>query len=192
MTRPTALPAPLFVVLPDTEAKDPPPTVTTFSIVAADPATGEVGVAVQSKLLAVGAAVPWANAGVGAVATQAWANTTYGSRGLHLLAAGKSPDEAIKELTANDAERENRQVGIVGAASTTVTGISASTPTPNPSGNSSASMTSTSVSSPRPRIRPQTRTREKASEPVPPPSARIPERQREPRCGNLPDKTRRR
>ena len=64
------------------------PTVATFSIVAYDPATEELGVAVQSKFLAVGAVVPWAKAGVGAIATQSWANTTYGPRGLELLSRG--------------------------------------------------------------------------------------------------------
>ncbi len=60
----------------------------TFSIVGRDPQTGELGIAVQSKFLAVGAVVPWAKAGVGAIATQAWANTSYGPRGLELLASG--------------------------------------------------------------------------------------------------------
>ena len=65
--------------------------VTTFSLVACDPKNGDLGVAVASKFLAVGAVVPWARAGVGAVAAQAWANTSYGPRGLDLLATGKSP-----------------------------------------------------------------------------------------------------
>jgi len=60
----------------------------TFSIVARDSQAGELGIAVQSKFLAVGAVVPWARAGVGAIATQSWANTTYGPRGLELLAGG--------------------------------------------------------------------------------------------------------
>ena len=62
--------------------------VATFSIVGFDPQTGDLGIAVQSKFLAVGAVVPCAKAGVGAVATQSWANTSYGPRGLDLLAAG--------------------------------------------------------------------------------------------------------
>ncbi len=65
----------------------------TFSIVARDPQTGELGIAVQSKFLAVGAVVPWARAGVGAIATQSWANTSYGSHGLQLLAEGLSASE---------------------------------------------------------------------------------------------------
>jgi uncharacterized Ntn-hydrolase superfamily protein len=93
-----------------------PPRVATFSIVAVDPQTGELGVAVQSRFLGVGAVVPWARAGVGAVATQSFANTTYGPRGLELLASGVAPAEAIEKLTAGDADRELRQVGIVSAA----------------------------------------------------------------------------
>jgi uncharacterized Ntn-hydrolase superfamily protein len=89
--------------------------VATFSIVACDPDTQELGIAVQSKFLGVGAVVPWAKAGVGAVATQSFANTTFGPRGLELLAQGKSPQEAIDELTRDDPGRERRQVGIVSA-----------------------------------------------------------------------------
>ena len=68
-----------------------PPYPSTFSIVAADPETGEVGVAVASRFFAVGSVVPYAKAGVGAVATQAFANTTYGPRGLELLEKGLEP-----------------------------------------------------------------------------------------------------
>lgn len=89
--------------------------VTTFSLVACDPHTGDVGVAVASKFLAVGAVVPWARAGVGAVAAQAWANTSYGPRGLDLLAAGKSPKEALDALIQADNQAEHRQAGIVDA-----------------------------------------------------------------------------
>ena len=91
------------------------PRVATFSVVAADPRTGEVGVAVQSRFLAVGAVVPWAQAGVGAVATQSLANTTYGPEGLRLLAAGKSPDDVVKTLTEKDPARAVRQLGVVSA-----------------------------------------------------------------------------
>lgn len=87
----------------------------TFSIVGYDPATGDLGIAVASKFLAVGAVVPWARGGVGAVATQAWANTTYGPTGLDLLAAGASAEEAVRILTQNDAGAAVRQVGIVDA-----------------------------------------------------------------------------
>lgn len=87
----------------------------TFSIVAVDLAAGELGVAVQSKFLAVGAAVPWLEGGIGAVATQAWANTSYGPRGLALLREGKSPSDAIQALIHDDDDRIRRQVGIVDA-----------------------------------------------------------------------------
>ncbi|MBI1372268.1 MAG: DUF1028 domain-containing protein [Phycisphaera sp.] len=92
-----------------------PPTVATFSIVAVDKTTGEIGVAVQSKFIAVGSVVPWAKAGVGAVATQAWANTSYGPRGLKLLEDGLTPQQVIDKLTAADENRTERQVGIVSA-----------------------------------------------------------------------------
>src|SRR5262249_46985062 len=92
-----------------------PPVVATFSIVGHDPRNGDLGIAVQSKFLAVGAVGPWARAGVGAIATQSWANTTYGSRGLDLLAAGQASEEVVAALIADDAERAKRQVGIVDA-----------------------------------------------------------------------------
>jgi uncharacterized Ntn-hydrolase superfamily protein len=85
----------------------------TFSIVACDKRADEVGVAVQSKFLAVGACVPWGKGGVGAIATQAWANTTYGPRGLTLLEAGHDPSTVINMLTESDEHRDKRQVGIV-------------------------------------------------------------------------------
>jgi uncharacterized Ntn-hydrolase superfamily protein len=85
----------------------------TFSIVAFDPETDSLGVAVQSKFLAVGALVPYARAGVGAVATQALANVTYGPRALELLAQGKTVSETIALLTEGDQQRALRQVGIV-------------------------------------------------------------------------------
>ena len=89
--------------------------VATFSIVAANPETGEVGVAVQSKFLAVGSVVPWAKANVGAVATQSWANTAYGPEGLDLLEKGLSPEEVIDKLIADDPGRSLRQVAVVNA-----------------------------------------------------------------------------
>src|SRR5438067_1773831 len=88
----------------------------TFSIVARDHETGELGVAVESKFLAVGAVVPWAKAGVGAIATQAWANTSYGPRGLELLASGLSASEILAQLTGEDTGRADRQVGIIGVS----------------------------------------------------------------------------
>ena len=92
-----------------------PPPVATFSIVAVDPETGEVGVAVESKFLAVGSVVPWAKAGVGAVATQAWANTSYGPEGLKLLAAGEAAEAVIKKMTDADQNRDQRQVAVIAA-----------------------------------------------------------------------------
>ena len=89
--------------------------LSTYSIVGADPEAGECGVAVQSKFLAVGAFVPWARGGVGAVATQAYAEITYGSRGLELLESGLSPEDTIDRLTGNDEMRSHRQVGVVAA-----------------------------------------------------------------------------
>jgi uncharacterized Ntn-hydrolase superfamily protein len=89
--------------------------VNTFSIVAYDPEKKELGVAVASKYLAVGSVVPWAKAGVGAVATQASVNATFGSRGLELLAEGKSPEEVVKTLTDADKGKDARQVGVIDA-----------------------------------------------------------------------------
>lgn len=91
------------------------PPVATFSIVAYDPETEELGVAVQSKFLAVGWLVPWAEAGAGAVATQSYANTTYGPNGLRLLARGMAPEDVLQRLTEEDEGRARRQVGIVDA-----------------------------------------------------------------------------
>ncbi|WP_456277468.1 DUF1028 domain-containing protein [Bacillus sp. AK128] len=87
----------------------------TFSIVGFDPKTKELGIAVQSKFLGVGSVVPWAKAGVGAVATQSYANTTYGPNGLELMASGKSAQEALDILTKEDEQAEFRQAGIVDA-----------------------------------------------------------------------------
>jgi uncharacterized Ntn-hydrolase superfamily protein len=85
----------------------------TFSIVAADPAAGDWGVAVASKFPCVGAVVPWAKAGVGAVATQSWANTSFGPEGLALMASGLPGEEALARLLEEDDGREDRQVGVV-------------------------------------------------------------------------------
>ncbi|HEX7065722.1 MAG TPA: DUF1028 domain-containing protein [Bacillales bacterium] len=87
--------------------------VATFSIVGFDPKTEELGIAVQSKFLGVGAVVPWAKAGVGAVATQSYANTAYGPKGLDLMSSGKSAEETLKLLIEDDEERDFRQVGVV-------------------------------------------------------------------------------
>ena len=93
--------------------KEPDPLISTFSIVARDPATGELGVAVQSKFIAVGSVVPYAEAGVGAIATQALGNTRYGPVGLRLLKDGKTAREAVRLMTEADPVRERRQLGII-------------------------------------------------------------------------------
>jgi uncharacterized Ntn-hydrolase superfamily protein len=85
----------------------------TFSIVALNRQTGEFGVAVASKFLAVGAIVPWARVGVGALATQARANLSFGPDGLQRLAEGAAADEVVEHLTAGDEGREHRQLGVV-------------------------------------------------------------------------------
>lgn len=85
----------------------------TFSIVAYDPKNDEWGVAVQSKFVAVGAIVPFAKAGVGAIATQAYSNTSYGPKGLSLLKKGFTAEETIQKLIEYDDLKEQRQVGIV-------------------------------------------------------------------------------
>jgi uncharacterized Ntn-hydrolase superfamily protein len=96
-------------------------SVATFSIVAFDPETDSLGVAVQSKFLAVGSVVPWARAGVGAVATQAMANYNYGPHGLDLMSEGNSAEQTVQALTSADEDREHRQVGIVDALGRTST-----------------------------------------------------------------------
>jgi uncharacterized Ntn-hydrolase superfamily protein len=98
-----------------------PPDVATFSIVAADPAAGEVGVAVASRFFAVGSVVPFGRGGVGAVATQASANTSFGSRGLDLLARGASPQEVADILLRNDDNPSRRQFGVVAADGKSIT-----------------------------------------------------------------------
>ena len=87
----------------------------TYSIVARDGATGELGVAVQSHYLGVGPVVPWARPGVGAVATQAFVEISYGPRLLELLAGGRAPVDALAELVAADDQAESRQVAVVDA-----------------------------------------------------------------------------
>lgn len=87
----------------------------TFSIVARDPETGDMGIAVASKFLAVGAVVPHARAGVGAVATQSAANFLYGPDGLALMETGTSAADALKMVTDADEGRDHRQVGMVDA-----------------------------------------------------------------------------
>ena len=88
----------------------------TFSIVAADPEAGDWGIAVASKFPCVGAVVPWAKAGVGAVATQSWANTAFGPEGLELMGRGIPAEETLRLLVDADEGREDRQAGMVDAA----------------------------------------------------------------------------
>ncbi len=88
----------------------------TYSIVARDKKTGQLGVAVQSHYFQVSPAVPWALAGVGAVATQSRVNLSYGPLGLELLQAGYTAEQALKALTAGDPQAEGRQCAIVDAA----------------------------------------------------------------------------
>ena len=91
----------------------PPRPLHTFSIVARDPATGELGVAVQSHWFSVGSIVPWAEAGVGAVATQSFVDPSYGKLGLELMRTGKSGPDALRSLLAGDDGREVRQVAMI-------------------------------------------------------------------------------
>jgi uncharacterized Ntn-hydrolase superfamily protein len=89
--------------------------VATYSIVARDPQTGQMGVAVQSHWFSVGSMVSWAEAGVGAVATQSFVDPSYGPLGLDLMRAGKSAPEALRALLVTDEQQEVRQVGMVDA-----------------------------------------------------------------------------
>ena len=91
----------------------------TYSIVARDPETGELGVAVQTGTFGVGRGVPWAEAGVGAVATQSIGEHAYGHFGLELMKAGRSPDEALAGLVAADGQQRFRQVAMVDAQART-------------------------------------------------------------------------
>ncbi len=85
----------------------------TFSIVAFDPSTKDLGVAVHSRYFSVGSVVPWAEAEVGAIATQSFVNVSYGPRGLQMLREGITPKEAIERLTGQDEGRDYRQLGII-------------------------------------------------------------------------------
>lgn len=87
--------------------------LSTYSIVARDPANGDLGVAVQSKFFGVGSVVPWVEGGVGAIATQSYANTSYGPRGLESLRKGASAQETLSALLQSDPDRDLRQVGII-------------------------------------------------------------------------------
>src|SRR6185436_16224398 len=96
-------------------AAKPSMPVATFSIVARDPDTGDLGVAVQSHWFSVGSVVPWAEAGVGAVATQSFVEPSYGPKGLALMKQGVAPKEALAQLLAADPQKDVRQVALVDA-----------------------------------------------------------------------------
>lgn len=91
------------------------PLVSTYSIVARDSLTGEMGIAVQSHWFNVGALVGWGEAGVGVIATQSFVNASFGMRGLDLLRQGKSPQDAVNELIASDEGRDFRQLAVMDA-----------------------------------------------------------------------------
>jgi uncharacterized Ntn-hydrolase superfamily protein len=102
------------VLAPSVASADP--LVHTYSIVARDPATGELGVAVQSHWFSVGSIVTWAEAGVGAVATQSFVEPAYGPRGLELMRSGVAAPAALEQLVAKDAQRDGRQVAMIDAS----------------------------------------------------------------------------
>lgn len=97
----------------------------TYSLVARDPETGELGVAVQSRSFGTGSAVPWARPGVGAVATQSFTQRSYGPLGLDLLANGAEPGAALEQLVADDPQRDFRQVAFLDAQGRTASHIGA-------------------------------------------------------------------
>src|SRR5256714_12375292 len=112
----------MLLVLASLALQRPPPAppdllkrAHTYSIVAYDSATGDLGIAVQSKFPNVGGLVPWAKAGVGAVATQSLSNTDYGEKGLELLARGATAPEAMRIIMRGDTRPSQRQGGMVGA-----------------------------------------------------------------------------
>ena len=105
----------LALALPAHANDVPRRPVHTYSIVARDAVTGDLGVAVQSHWFSVGASVPWAEPGVGVVATQSFTEPSYGALGLALMKAGKSAPDAMKALLAADPDREVRQVAMVDA-----------------------------------------------------------------------------
>jgi len=106
---PIALAALAATAAPETPRRP----VHTYSIVARDPATGEIGVAVQSHWFSVGSTVPWAEAGVGAVATQSFVDPSYGPLGLEMMRAGRAAPDALAGLLVADPEREVRQVALI-------------------------------------------------------------------------------
>ena len=105
--------APMLLVLAGPGAVPPTPVAHTYSIVARDPVTGELGVAVQSHYFSVGPIVPWAASGVGAVATQSLVLVDYGPNGLDLMRDGMTAQQALDSLLKTDAHNEARQVAMV-------------------------------------------------------------------------------
>ncbi len=110
-----ALPATLYARAPFEAPVGLPKLAHTYSLVAYDPATGDLGVAVQSKFPNVGGIIPWARAGVGAVATQSLSNTRYGEQGLELMARGATAEETLRLVTRADPDLAMRQLGMVDA-----------------------------------------------------------------------------
>jgi len=106
----------LVIAILCARAADADPLAHTYSIVARDPATGEIGVAVQSHWFSVGSIVTWAEAGVGAVATQSFVEPAYGPRGLELMRGGVAAPDALQQLVAKDAQAQGRQVAMIDAA----------------------------------------------------------------------------
>ena len=105
----------VLLLLPAAASRPAGPLVHTYSIVARDPATGDMGVAVQSHWFSVGSIVAWAEAGVGAVATQSFVDPGYGRRGLDLMRQGVAAPAALDRLVKADAQREGRQVAMIDA-----------------------------------------------------------------------------
>jgi len=105
----------LSVPQPSLAQHKPGPLAHTYSIVARDPVTGDMGIAVQSHVMGVGTVVPWAEAGVGAIATQSVVDPGYGTRGLDLMRRGVTAPAALKRLLTGDAGRDGRQVAMIDA-----------------------------------------------------------------------------
>ncbi|MBN2081356.1 DUF1028 domain-containing protein [bacterium] len=110
-----ALTAAVGMLTPAAQAARDVANIATFSVVAYNPATGEVGVAVQSKFFAVGSVVPWAQEDIGAIASQAYGNPTFGERGLMLIKDGMTAEQAVTTMLKDDADAARRQLGAVAA-----------------------------------------------------------------------------
>ncbi len=115
------IPAAAFLAIRQVRAPEDHPLVSTFSMVALDPETGDLGVVVQSKFPNLRPVVPWLKAGVGAVATQSFAELDYGIKGLQLMENGATAEEALRIVLRGDDDRQERQVGIVDASGNAAT-----------------------------------------------------------------------